>query len=45
MVAHMMATGETKECEIEENRIAERNSSYVLNDAARPIIYSKQRIF
>ena len=36
---------ETKECEIEENRIAERNSSYVLNDAARPIIYSKQRIF
>jgi hypothetical protein len=36
---------ETKECEIEENRIAERNSSCILNDAARPLIYSKQRIF
>jgi hypothetical protein len=43
--AHIGDWDETKECEIEENRIAERNSSCILNDAARPLIYSKQRIF
>ena len=33
------------ECEIEENKIVKRNSSCIMNDAAYPNIYNRQRIF